>query len=275
MTPTQHCTAFRLTDVVLSDNTDPVLHPSILSVHCLRNWRMRILNHVHFNVLSLILAPSPFYVAGYWIVRVPFPSLLIRQPLPSAILSSSVLFVLDFRFDNGTYQALTLTTQPATPSKRPTKRLTKMRRYYITSGILLILAIIDFTVAAPVLVQEKRQVDVNVVQLPEDVTTMLGSLGKRGDEFLKFINIPEDRFANLEDFAANPQGWGPSATRPPSGPADGSASVKQPSSTPEEPSTVPRPDQAPPSSGSLIESGDKLDTLPGPSGPAKSTMSRL
>jgi hypothetical protein len=151
-----------------------------------------------------------------------------------------------------------------------------MRRYYIASGILLILAIIDFAVAAPVLVQEKRQVDVNVVQLPEDVTTMLGHLGKRGDEFLKLINIPEDHFANLEDFAANPHGWGPSAPRPPSGPADGSTSVKQPpSSTPEEPSTVPRPSQAPPSSGSLIESGDKLDAPPGPSGPAKSTMSRL
>ena len=53
-----------------------------------------------------------------------------------------------------------------------------MRRYYIVSGIILILPIINFAVAAPVPVQEKLQADVDVVH-PEDSMTMLG---KRVDE---------------------------------------------------------------------------------------------
>ena len=67
-----------------------------------------------------------------------------------------------------------------------------MRRYYIISGILLI---IDLAVAAPVLVQEKRQADVDVVHIPEDAITMLG---KRGDEldklWLKLFKHPENYF---------------------------------------------------------------------------------
>ncbi|KAN0123263.1 hypothetical protein V8E52_003216 [Russula decolorans] len=54
-----------------------------------------------------------------------------------------------------------------------------MRRYDIVSGILLILSIIDFALAAPVLVQEKRQASVDVVHIPKDVITVLG---KRGSE---------------------------------------------------------------------------------------------
>jgi hypothetical protein len=57
-----------------------------------------------------------------------------------------------------------------------------MRRCNIVSGILLILSIIDFALAAPVLVQEKRQASVDVVQIPEDVITVLG---KRGDKWLE------------------------------------------------------------------------------------------
>jgi hypothetical protein len=49
-----------------------------------------------------------------------------------------------------------------------------MRRYRIISGILLILSIIDFALAAPVLVQEKRQARVDVVHVSRDVMTVLG-----------------------------------------------------------------------------------------------------
>src|SRR5258708_36865384 len=54
-----------------------------------------------------------------------------------------------------------------------------MRRYIIVSGILLILSIIDFALAAPVLAQEKCQACVDVVGIPEDAMT---TLGKRGGE---------------------------------------------------------------------------------------------
>jgi hypothetical protein len=56
-----------------------------------------------------------------------------------------------------------------------------MRRYDIVSGILLILSIIDFAIAAPISVQEKRQTCVDVVNIPKDVITVLG---KRGEEDL-------------------------------------------------------------------------------------------
>jgi hypothetical protein len=49
-----------------------------------------------------------------------------------------------------------------------------MRRYNIVSRILLILTVITFTLAAPVLVQEKRQAWLDVVHVPEDVITVLG-----------------------------------------------------------------------------------------------------
>ena len=47
-----------------------------------------------------------------------------------------------------------------------------MRRYDILFGILLILSIIDFALAAPVLVQEKRQAYADVEQIPKDVRTV-------------------------------------------------------------------------------------------------------
>ena len=56
-----------------------------------------------------------------------------------------------------------------------------MRRYDIVSGILIILSIIDFALAAPVLAQEKRQAGVDALHIPRDVITVSG---KRGDEDL-------------------------------------------------------------------------------------------
>jgi hypothetical protein len=150
-----------------------------------------------------------------------------------------------------------------------------MRRYYAVSGILLILPIIDFALAAPVLVPEKRQkgTGVNVVHT-EDATTMLG---KRGDElnelWLKLFGDSEDHFAKPEESSAAR----PSSSSPPSGPADGWTDITQPlPSIPEEPSPVSSPDRdhTPPQPGSLTESGYESmdwDALPGPWGPASST----
>ena len=47
-----------------------------------------------------------------------------------------------------------------------------------TWATIFILSIIDFALAAPVLVQEKRQACVDVVHIPKDVISVLG---KRGD----------------------------------------------------------------------------------------------
>jgi hypothetical protein len=54
-----------------------------------------------------------------------------------------------------------------------------MRRYDIVFVILLILSIIDFALAAPVLAQEKRRPRVDVMQIPKDEITVLG---KRWDD---------------------------------------------------------------------------------------------
>jgi hypothetical protein len=74
-----------------------------------------------------------------------------------------------------------------------------MRRYDIISGILLILSIIDFALAAPVSAQEKGQENNDVVYKPtEDVITVLGTrweedLEKLGEDFLKTGEKPVSR----------------------------------------------------------------------------------
>lgn len=67
-----------------------------------------------------------------------------------------------------------------------------MRRYYVASGILFILPIIDFALAAPVLVQENRQPCVNVVHIPKDMMTVLGKRGGEDllEEFYKWMEKP-------------------------------------------------------------------------------------
>jgi hypothetical protein len=49
-----------------------------------------------------------------------------------------------------------------------------MRRHNVVSGVLFILPIINFALAAPALVQEKRHAFVDVVHRPDDVITVLG-----------------------------------------------------------------------------------------------------
>ena len=143
-----------------------------------------------------------------------------------------------------------------------------MRRYYVVSGILLILPIIDFALAAPVLVQENRQAGVDV-HTPED---SIITLGKRGDDLNKLFSMFEDHFTKPESSAARP-----SLSSPPSGPDHGWTNVEKPlPSIPEKPSPVSSPDNAPPNPESLTEPGHELvggDAPPGPSRPASSTMS--
>ena len=68
-----------------------------------------------------------------------------------------------------------------------------MRCYVIVSGILLILSIIDFALAAPVLVQEERRAQANVVHMSRNVKT---ALWKRvGGELEKVV---EGSFKALE-----------------------------------------------------------------------------
>jgi hypothetical protein len=123
-----------------------------------------------------------------------------------------------------------------------------MRPYYIASGILLILPIIDFAVAAPALVKEKPQAGIDVINIPEDPITVLR---KRGDElnelWLKFFGHPESHFLEKPESSSAAH---PSSSSPPLGPTDGSMDVEQPlSSIPEEPLPVSSPGHAPPSPG--------------------------
>jgi hypothetical protein len=149
-----------------------------------------------------------------------------------------------------------------------------MRRRYIVSGILLIIPI---TLAVPVLVQEKRQVGVDVVDTPEDTITMFG---KRFDDLdgigLKYLSKFADHFTKPEELEAAR----PLLSSSPSGPDHEPTDAKQPQpSNPENPSPVS-------SSESLTESSPEASTesgyesmeesdasSAGPSRPASSTQS--
>ncbi len=61
-----------------------------------------------------------------------------------------------------------------------------MRWYDAVSGILLVLSTIDFALAAPVPVQEKRQACVDVGHIPHDVITVLGKRGS-GEDIEKLV----------------------------------------------------------------------------------------
>lgn len=152
-----------------------------------------------------------------------------------------------------------------------------MRGYFVVFGILLILPIIDFAVAAPALAQVKRQAGVDVVHISEDAISMLGERGDESNELLlKYTSYIENYFANPEEL---------SHTRPPSdsqlsAPADGWTDLNQPLATiPEEPSPVSSPDHVTPNPnpGSLTEAKyDLMEVDPprGPTpGPSSSTIS--
>ncbi|KAF8502832.1 hypothetical protein F5888DRAFT_1800388 [Russula emetica] len=117
---------------------------------------------------------------------------------------------------------------------------TKMRRYDIVSGILLILSIIDFALAAPVLVQERRQAGIDMAHIPRNVITVLG---KRGDDELE--KLAEDYFKTggkpVDSSGAHaPSSSAPSDSAPP-GPDHGSTNVVQ-SPAPNPASSTANPD---------------------------------
>ena len=67
-----------------------------------------------------------------------------------------------------------------------------MLRYYIVSGILLIIPV---ALAAPVLVQEKRQAGIEAMHIPEDAITTLGKRGDGLDQlWLKYVSKYENHF---------------------------------------------------------------------------------
>jgi hypothetical protein len=96
-----------------------------------------------------------------------------------------------------------------------------MRRYDIVSGILLILSIVDFALAAPVLVQEKRQACVDVVPIPKDGVPVLG---KRGNEELE--KLAADYFKTWGEPVESSDAHASSISAPP-GPDHGSTNVVQ------------------------------------------------
>jgi hypothetical protein len=72
-----------------------------------------------------------------------------------------------------------------------------MRRYDIVTGILLILSIIDFTLAAPVSVRKNRHAHVDVANIPKSARNVLGQrwvedLEKLGEGYLASSGKPID-----------------------------------------------------------------------------------
>jgi hypothetical protein len=126
-----------------------------------------------------------------------------------------------------------------------------MRLYHIVSRILFILPIIDFAVAAPVLVQEKLQAGVDVVHIHEDAINMLG---KRGDEFDEFLlKLFEDPGSHL--FAKPGESAASRLLSPQTSPAGGWTDLKKPlPSIPEESSLTPSPASSTANTEPLMES---------------------
>ena len=153
------------------------------------------INHVN----SLLSQPNS---TGYWIVRVPFHLVSIRQFIP---FFSPLSFILDFATT-----LFVLTTEH-----------TEMRRHDLVTGILLLLSIIDFALTAPVLVQE-CQACIDVVHIPKDVVTVLGRRG--GDEL---GNVVLDYFKMLEEPVESSDAHAPSGSAPPGIDHEPANNVKQ------------------------------------------------
>ena len=80
-----------------------------------------------------------------------------------------------------------------------------MHRYDVISGIIFILSIVDFALAAPVLVQEKRQASADVVHIPKNLVSVLGKRGGEGlDELLEeYLNLIRSPFDTLDGHASS------------------------------------------------------------------------
>ncbi len=104
-----------------------------------------------------------------------------------------------------------------------------MRRYNIVYRVLLILSVINFAFAAPVLVQEKRQASDDVVHIPDGAINVWG---KRVDEldlmwegYLKmwgkpvgFTPVGARPWADERRGGASPTGMGAASVRLARGP---------------------------------------------------------
>jgi hypothetical protein len=89
-----------------------------------------------------------------------------------------------------------------------------MRRYNIVSRIILILTVITFALAAPALVQDKRQACVDGVHLPKDVITVLGKRTLEED-----LNVLWDGWWHYGNVLGEPA-LPPNVHVPPHSPAD-------------------------------------------------------
>jgi hypothetical protein len=127
--------------------------------------------------------------------------------IANSVLSSLCLFRtlrVYFSFWQPTYRTATPTAQ-----RRPihVSHPTKMRLYTVT-GILFIVAIVDFALAlaAPVLAQEKRQASAEIANTPEyDPVTVFG---KRGDNVGRIKYIVDYFAAPKVEAAASKSGQG-------------------------------------------------------------------
>ena len=135
-----------------------------------------------------------------------------------------------------------------------------MRRYDIVSGILFILSIIVFALAAPVSMQQERQAGVDVVRMPKDAITVLGTRGdeeleKLAEQYLKTWGKPIDS----SDSHASSSSAPPNSAPP--GPEHVSTNVVQaPEPGPASSTANPGPLMGP-SSPSSIEANPDLDSF--------------
>ena len=112
-----------------------------------------------------------------------------------------------------------------------------MRRYNIVvSGILLILSINGFALAAPVLVQEKHQAHVDLVHIPKESDVMAvvekrgkGELEKLLDQYFKAMGKPaesSDAHASSSSAAPGPAHWPTNVVQePPPNPASSTSNL--------------------------------------------------
>jgi hypothetical protein len=139
-----------------------------------------------------------------------------------------------------------------------------MQRYNIISGILLILSIIDIALAAPVLVQEKRQASVDVVHIPRDVITVLGKRGPGGEVLDQLANLAKENLETGKKPVESSDAHAPSSLAP-LGPDPGSTNVVPAPAPNPAPSTAnPTPLMESPTTSSEPESesepGEDVDT---------------
>jgi hypothetical protein len=183
----------------------------------------------------------------------------VANSLPSPILLARFLYsgLCDYtsRFDNGAYPTtLTLTTQVTQPQHRLicVTRPTKMRRYDIVSGILLILSIIDFALAAPVLAQEKRQAGVDALHIPKDVIAVLGTRVDPGSQEVE--RLLDKYFKDMGNPAESSDAAHASSSSAAPVPVHGSTTdaVQAPEPNPASSTANPDPSIGPPGSSAVV-----------------------